>query len=224
MASDKAWVDPDARTDGSMKRGISLLEVIIVLAIILLIAAILFPVLVRSREAAKVATCTSNLRQAYIAWSLYVESSDGLPPERLEQFVDDRSEFLVMTCPSDTFSPGANKRASQATGQKISYIYPPSQPEFWTDLQVADSNHGILACVVHGESEGDRPPESAQLDTTGLVLRLRRDGSVQRARVGHVCVSSPAGGVASTRSEWTLFTDEWPCPEPYCPAGSYRCP
>ena len=193
------------------------------IAILALLAALIFPVIVRSKEAAKTASCTSNLRQAYIAWSLYTDSYDGRPPLRLEQFIDDPGELAIMKCPSDSFQPGANKMASNRIGEKISYFYAGAPSAFWEDLENADPNHGVLACVAHGERVGDGAVLDPLNDTTGFVLRLRKDGSVQRAQVGHICFDPPEGGLMTTRATWLLFTDEWPCPEPWCPAGSYQC-
>lgn len=59
-----------------MKRGFTLIELLVVVAIIAILAGILFPVLVRAKEAGKKAACVSNLRQLAIAGSLYSNSYD----------------------------------------------------------------------------------------------------------------------------------------------------
>lgn len=201
----------------------TLVEVLIVVAIILLLVAILIPVILRSKRSAQATVCTSNLRQAGLAWIMYADAHDGVPPRTLNEYIDESSELQVLKCPLDTFEPGANSSASTYFGERVSYFTPDPPLSYLAALAAADPNHGILACVLHGEASTKFGVENPLLDTTGLVLRARLDGSVQRAHVGHICVSDGSGSLITTRSNWTLFTDEWPCPEPWCPAGSYRC-
>lgn len=52
--------------------GFTLLELLVVLAIIAVVAGILFPVLAQAQRAALKATCQSNLRQIGLAFSLYL--------------------------------------------------------------------------------------------------------------------------------------------------------
>ena len=46
----------------SSKRGFTLIELLVVIAIISILAAVLFPVLARATEQARIASCASNLR------------------------------------------------------------------------------------------------------------------------------------------------------------------
>lgn len=52
------------------------------IAIIAILAAIMMPVLARSRETARRSVCSSNLRQVGVAWSLYLDDHAGLMPDR----------------------------------------------------------------------------------------------------------------------------------------------
>src|SRR3954453_3235129 len=61
----------------SRRRGFTLIELLVVIAIIAILAAILFPVFAQAREAARKATCQSNLRQLGIATQLYQQDYDG---------------------------------------------------------------------------------------------------------------------------------------------------
>jgi prepilin-type processing-associated H-X9-DG protein len=54
--------------------------VLVVVAIIALLAALLLPVLSQSRESARAAACSSNLRQIGLAIRAYVDDYDGLYP------------------------------------------------------------------------------------------------------------------------------------------------
>jgi prepilin-type N-terminal cleavage/methylation domain-containing protein/prepilin-type processing-associated H-X9-DG protein len=53
------------------KRGFTLIELLVVIAIIAILAAILFPVFARAREAARRAVCLSNMRQLALAMIMY---------------------------------------------------------------------------------------------------------------------------------------------------------
>ena len=57
--------------------GFTLIELLVVIAIIAILAAILFPVFAQAREAARKATCQSNLRQLGLASQMYVQDNDG---------------------------------------------------------------------------------------------------------------------------------------------------
>ena len=59
-----------------MKRGFTLIELLVVVAIIAVLAAILFPVFARAKEAAKKTQCLSNVRQLGLAWQMYAGDAD----------------------------------------------------------------------------------------------------------------------------------------------------
>jgi prepilin-type N-terminal cleavage/methylation domain-containing protein len=69
---------PDARRTSS--RGFTLIELLVVIAIIAILAAILFPVFARAREAARKTSCASNLRQLGMATTMYVQDNDECFP------------------------------------------------------------------------------------------------------------------------------------------------
>jgi len=58
------------------RRGFTLIELLVVIAIIAILAAILFPVFARAREAARATTCRSNLRQIATGMLMYVQDYD----------------------------------------------------------------------------------------------------------------------------------------------------
>jgi len=60
------------------RRGFTLIELLVVIAIIAILAAILFPVFARAREAARSASCKSNLKQIITGWQMYVQDYDEL--------------------------------------------------------------------------------------------------------------------------------------------------
>ncbi len=67
-----------ARMDDS-RQGITLIEILVVIAIIAVVVGLLIPAVQSSREAARRASCISNLRQIGIAMAGYESSSSVLP-------------------------------------------------------------------------------------------------------------------------------------------------
>lgn len=61
-------------------QGFTLLEVLIVVAIIALLAAVLLPSLAAARAQARRGVCASNLKQLHLAWTSYLEVSKGRFP------------------------------------------------------------------------------------------------------------------------------------------------
>ncbi|HEY3265405.1 MAG TPA: DUF1559 domain-containing protein [Armatimonadota bacterium] len=63
-----------------MRKAFTLIELLIVIAIIAVLAALLFPVLARARERAKRTECISNLKQLGVAMGAYVSDWDERYP------------------------------------------------------------------------------------------------------------------------------------------------
>jgi len=76
------------------------------------------------------------------------------------------------------------------------------------ELLSLDLNHGVFACLVHGQREGLSPNPNAAQDFRGLVLRARKDTSVQRRQVFERCFVADDGTVEKGRMYWYFFTDE----------------
>ena len=62
------------------RRAFTLIELLVVIAIIAILAAILFPVFAQARDAARKATCQSNMKQFGTAFELYATDYDGFLP------------------------------------------------------------------------------------------------------------------------------------------------
>src|SRR5690348_11021219 len=68
------------RTVRRARRAFTLIELLVVIAIIAILAAILFPVFAQAREAARKATCQSNLKQIGSGLLMYIQDYDETYP------------------------------------------------------------------------------------------------------------------------------------------------
>lgn len=67
-------------------RAFTLIELLVVIAIIAILAAILFPVFAQAKQAAKKATCLSNLKQLGLAFFMYATDNDDNLPAPITNF------------------------------------------------------------------------------------------------------------------------------------------
>jgi prepilin-type N-terminal cleavage/methylation domain-containing protein len=67
-----------------MRRAFTLIELLTVMAIISILAAIIFPVFARAKAAAKQSTCISNLRQIGDSIEMYMDDSDDIFPSAVD--------------------------------------------------------------------------------------------------------------------------------------------
>jgi prepilin-type N-terminal cleavage/methylation domain-containing protein/prepilin-type processing-associated H-X9-DG protein len=97
------------------QRAFTLIEVLVVVAVISILAALLFPIFSQAREKARQASCASNTRQVGLAILMYAESYDEtLPPVAYEGSQGDVlwlelvapyvKNQRVFQCPSDGLS------------------------------------------------------------------------------------------------------------------------
>ena len=69
-----------SRADTNRRRAFTLIELLIVIAIIAILAAILFPVFAAARENARATTCANNLKQLGLAFTQYAQDYDETYP------------------------------------------------------------------------------------------------------------------------------------------------
>jgi len=67
-------------------RGFTLLELLVVIGIISIVAALLLPALAKGKSQARQITCLHNLKQLQTGWLMYVhDNNDALPPNNSER-------------------------------------------------------------------------------------------------------------------------------------------
>ncbi len=95
------------------REGFTLIELLVVIAIIAILAAILFPVFARAREAARKTVCISNLKQDSLAILMYNQDYDDTMPAAAVNWWD-----------ATDFCNGANGLKTESNNPPTSYKAP----------------------------------------------------------------------------------------------------
>ncbi len=105
------------------RRGLTLIELLVCIAVIAVLLGILLPTLTRARSVANRSLCASNLRQIGIGWALYVQdNNDRLPRTEdlptwkyggVEFIGSDRLPVLAQSRPINTYMDQTVDEASQ---------------------------------------------------------------------------------------------------------------
>lgn len=182
----------------SMKKGFTLLEMVVVLSMIAILSSVIWPVIYNARLLARRTASISNLHQCGLALRLYCDDYGG--PEALPQH-QTAAQVLknAPTCdPNDTW----RKSCDEVFGPPLigSYAYAReatsnlTSPEGW-DYYIHGKNPAILVSIYYANDvplpfHGERP-QNVDYTAPGyprnyllpdFVLKLRLDGSVKGTR------------------------------------------
>lgn len=173
----------------STARGFSLFEVLIVVTIIAILVALIFPVFGKAKRTAKSISCLSNLRQIGAATIMYGTDNDGrLPPMNPLTGVswDGKSEnpLLVYGATPDVFhcpDVGRERDFDVRTDFIVRFAFRKSGPkvdEFFPIIPVDSSV--IVYCEWNMNVQNVTPSTAEKRTANGSYNVLRFDGSVAR--------------------------------------------
>ena len=125
----------------------SLIELMVVIVIILVLAALLFPLFARAREKARQSTCISNQRQITQALLMTVQDEkENFPPA--SSWVKDTMAYLgsdkVMNCPSTTRT-GSATVSDYGMNQYLCEMPFGAMKDSSNIVMTADANNELLA-------------------------------------------------------------------------------
>ena len=110
--------------------GFTLLELLVVSAVLALLAALLLPVLAKARDQAQTARCMSNLRQLGVALNLYAQDANAYPLATANGITGAWQPALrtvvpglIFSCPAQIIPSTNFIRIFNWTGGKISPFY-----------------------------------------------------------------------------------------------------
>ncbi len=137
------------------RRGVTLVEVIVAVSVLLVLATILLVVSARSRERGKVATCLSNLHQIDVAYRLYAEDNNDSSPiysiGSLEEFALWRDALEAYVISDEVFFCPADKNArneSEALEHNLGRSYFTSYSMWLSRASVATDVRGRYATLL----------------------------------------------------------------------------
>jgi prepilin-type N-terminal cleavage/methylation domain-containing protein len=194
------------------KKAFTVLEMLVVLAVIVALAALLLPVLTAARKRSLTVPCASHLHQLHLAWEMYREDYEGTYPAIITQIFPYVRNRKVFTCPLDHFG-GASPHATKRLSAPVSYFYLLSDDinsaKNIEILRRNDPHHGVFYCVLHGTPcRGLNAKNSFE----GDVLLVRTDGAIRTKKVGFRCFRFSDGAYLVIRPPWDFISD-LPCPE-----------
>lgn len=151
------------------RRGFTLIELLVVIAIIAILAAILFPVFARAREAARKSSCQSNMKELGLALALYHSDYDAMLP----------SSALVN--PAATVKPTTWSESAYVTFATTRGLLPPTasaSPQTWAMLLYPHmKNQDIIWCPSDGSKTSDP-------SLTNVAISYRYKAAIDRAWFG----------------------------------------
>lgn len=175
-----------------VKRAFTVVEILVVMAILMVLASILLPVFTKSKDAAKMTVCTSNLHQIYLAVELYSADFDGYPWHQPNHPV--LAPYLgnqTLSCP---VARALNKSNAPGDYENLANLAPEVQqfdPMFYDLYQECRLKRGgEFPIIVDSNRYGSA---YTRLSNVPMILLARANGSIRRVPlVGDGWLSGPS--------------------------------
>jgi len=148
------------------RRAFTLIELLVVIAIISILAGMLFPTFAQSREAARKATCGSNLKQLGTAMFMYASDHDGVYPEHDRSLTDSTYEMGGVVVRDWATTPITNWAAAIFPYVKNYQVYTCASNKGWA--MGANITSRPISYMMNGFAAG-RMQDSAG-DSSGAAL------------------------------------------------------
>lgn len=173
------------------RRGFSLLEIVVVLAIIAVLATVLLAVIARSREGTRRIHCAANLSQIGLAFRVYLDDYSGWYPPVRDCWTDSLWPYLAQEksyrCPSSQlhYKPGCPPRDVVYQEDALSTAYAGSYSYNCMDYggmrrhEMTHPTSTILALDGNGRpiNPGEEPLLTPELLRRKVVLRRHAGGN-----------------------------------------------
>jgi len=132
------------------KSGFTLIELLVVIAIIAILAAILFPVFARAREAARKSTCQSNMKEIAMALQTYWNDYDATLPSSYNASGGNlnQSGFELFATGVGFLPPGSADDTQAANG-----------PQTWAQM-LYNAHKGKDICFCPSDGQDHNPPKT----------------------------------------------------------------
>lgn len=192
------------------KHAFTLVELLFVVAIISILAALLLPALKKTQEFARRAACVNNLKECGLAIRMYAADHSGAFPPSIKEVADYlEDEGQIMRCPSSDTIP--KRLISELTAENMSYNYrirKTSSAEGDALMSDRYGSHQLIMCDKNGDeyayASGDITTGwgGNHLGAGGNVLFL--DGSAR----WYVPGDDPDDLAVLSPEAWERMTDE----------------
>lgn len=161
----------------------TVIELVLVIAIIMIIVAILWPFLGTARKASFRTSCASNLRQIGMAYQMYVADYGKYPVGQttmaLSPYINDKQ---ILYCPEDAFRLSASSYAYR-------FWLPPNFTNTIDAASYIDPSTVLVVCDVHARKQvisvkDDDPKYTPPQYPYHLVLRA--SGAVEQVHISRI--------------------------------------